>query len=670
MKKKKTLVNMNKKKKLGFFDILFIISDFIARIFKTGPIGFFFSDLYTKCNQKWKSGFLYNLFRKSRRKMRDRATFSSIYERSLINKQASQLSYTIIHSNLRIWGVAMLFFALSTIGVVILKQYLNNDVTIDNLISLDNEETFERLILGMVIVALSLPLIISKKELGESLLKWRLTRFVIVNILNLNPTTFERDSDSTEGNYLSAGLLATSIGMTTYQLKPLTIMLVAVAVIVFSLTMTFPEIGIIFLLIALPFANVLPSPFQTVVLLIILGFTACGFIFKLLRGRRVIRFELIDVLVMAFGGLLFFGGIFTFDGLNSLAATEIYFVFLLIYFLIVNMYIGKPAIHRAFKIVSVTATVLSIVGVIHGGVVNSSTVDLSKFKDMPGRVSVFLDNPNVLGTYLTIVFPLILGLMLISKRKISKVMYLISAIFVGVCTLMTGSRGAWLGMIASTAVFLIVYNFKNIWIVITSAVVFPLLGYILPSAFTDRFNTIFYGIVVALGNSNASEAIDTSIAYRFNIWENVSSILNDHFVSGIGMGERAFRFVYDGYIDLGESIVAHSHSLPLQILVSLGIVGLIVFALIIFTYGQICFVEIKSGERKSKSRTMVIAGLSSMCGALVIGLTDYIWYNYRVFVIFWMVMALTVSLARNNAREREATKTTNNMTNANMDIIY
>ena len=59
-----------------------------------------------------------------------------------------------------------------------------------------------------------------------------------------------------------------------------------------------------------------------------------------------------------------------------------------------------------------------------------------------------------------------------------------------------------------------------------------------------------------------------------------------------------------------------------------------------------------------------------MCGALVIGLTDYIWYNYRVFVIFWMVMALTVSLARNNAREREATKTTNNMTNANMDIIY
>ena len=55
---------MNKKKKLGFFDMLALIAECIARFFKRGPIGFFFADLYTKCNQKWKSGFLYNIFRK------------------------------------------------------------------------------------------------------------------------------------------------------------------------------------------------------------------------------------------------------------------------------------------------------------------------------------------------------------------------------------------------------------------------------------------------------------------------------------------------------------------------------------------------------------------------------------------------------------------------------
>ena len=218
--------------------------------------------------------------------------------------------------------------------------------------------------------------------------------------------------------------------------------------------------------------------------------------------------------------------------------------------------------------------------------------------------------------------------------------------------------------------FYLIYNIKNIWIVITSAIVLPLAGRVLPSVFTDRFNTIFYGMATALGNAEAAEAIDTSIAYRFNIWETAVSIVKEHFVSGIGMGERAFRFVYEGYIEKAENVVAHAHSLPLQILISLGILGLVVFAFIMFTYGQTCFVEIKHGERNSKSRTMIIAGLSSICGAFVIGLTDYIWYNYRVFIVFWIVIALTVSLARNNARERAATKTANNMTSANIEINY
>lgn len=35
------------------------------------------------------------------------------------------------------------------------------------------------------------------------------------------------------------------------------------------------------------------------------------------------------------------------------------------------------------------------------------------------------------------------------------------------------------------------------------------------------------------------------------------------------------------------------------------------------------------------------------------GLTDYVWYDYRVFLIFWAVMALTIALARINEKERK-----------------
>ena len=65
---------------------------------------------------------------------------------------------------------------------------------------------------------------------------------------------------------------------------------------------------------------------------------------------------------------------------------------------------------------------------------------------------------------------------------------------------------------------------------------------------------------------------------------------------------------------------------------------------------------------------MIIAGLSTISGALIMGFTDNIWYNYRVFVIFWIVVALTVSLAKNNVRERESTRIISNMTSADIEI--
>ena len=686
MKNNKTLLKIKKKNKRGFFAFLVLIAESIARFFKRGPVGFFFAELYTKCNEKWKNGFIYNLFRKRKQKIRERATFSHVYEKSLINKKISRRSRDIIHSQLREWGVAMLFFALSIIASNVLRWFIDNGISFEALIAsgfagffeilskIDDPEIYKTLVLGTVVVGLSIPLIISKKELGEFLITNKLTRFVMIEVLNLNPIIFERKSNLSDNNYLSSSILAIFIGAVTYQVRPIIIILLLFALALFLLTATFPEIGTIFLIIILPFANLFPSPYQTTILLMILGFTLFGFVFKLLRAKRVLRFELIDVLVMAFGVLLFFGGIFTHGDTSSFWSAEIYFAFFLIYFLIVSMYIGKPSIYRAFKILAVTATFVSIVGIIKGGVLDESTFDSTIFSDMPGRVSAFLGNPNILGAYLAIIFPIVLGLMVVSKRIISKVMYFISGAFVVVCTIMTGSRGAWLGMIAATAIFLIVYNFKNIWIVITSLSTVPLgiwlFGEKLSSEgwFVNRLSTTYYGMITALGNTEAMNLIDSSISYRLTIWGNVVNMIGDHFFSGVGVGEHAFRFVYENYLEKGEYVVAHAHSLILQIFVSLGIVGLVIFLLIMFTYGQQCFVEIKRRERNSKSRTMIIAGLASMSGAFVVGLTDYIWYNYRVFILFWIVMAVTVALVRNNARERESTKMISNMTSANIDI--
>ena len=639
MKKNKITIKKKKaKKRGGLFSLLFAVSDGIARVFKRGPIAFFFADLYTKCNEKWRSGFIYNRFRRKKQKMREKATFAHIYEQSSLSKRISRWSYAIIHSHLRIWGVALLFFAFSVIGTAMIRYHFLA------------EEPFDLFVLGAIIVLFALPPILSRKEFGEALLKRRLTRFVITDVLNLNPARFERSQTPFEGSYFVAILCSVSLGFFTYFSHPLTIIGIALLVVLFALIMSFPELGLIFLMIMLPFANVFPNP--SIAILILLGFTACGFVVKLLRGKRIIRFELIDVCIFAFSMLLLLGGIFTCGGVNSLHSAEIYFAFILVYFLIVNMYIGKPSIYRAFKILIVTATLVSIVGIIKGGVIDSSTVDLSMFADMPGRVSVFLGNANMLGAYLVLIFPLVLGQMKVSRRKISKLMYFIAGGFIVACTVLTGSRGAWIGLIVSTLLFYLIYNFRNIWAVLFVGATIPLWYTLLPSYIVERFTSSF-------------TMSDSSVLTRIQIWKDVWPMAFDNFFTGIGVGEHTFRIVLKNY---SASSVAHAHSLLLQILVEIGIVGLALFVLITFMFSQKCFVEIKQNKRNSKSRTMIISGLSAISGALVMGLADNIWYNYRVFMTFWIIVAITVSLAKNNVKERKSTIELNNMTNANLEI--
>ena len=67
---------------------------------------------------------------------------------------------------------------------------------------------------------------------------------------------------------------------------------------------------------------------------------------------------------------------------------------------------------------------------------------------------------------------------------------------------------------------------------------------------------------------------------------------------------------------------------------------------------------------------MISAGFAGIVGALVAGFTDHIWYNYRVFLIFWIVVAITMSFVKINEKERlkENAWMSNNFKSAGIDI--
>ncbi len=638
------------KRKIGcgaILAFLFAMSDALALSLRNGFFGNLFITLYARLNEKWKSGEVYRaLARKNGengRKRSLRVRFARIYEESLLGSLIAKISETVIHSSIRLWGLALFSFGFVMVFVAMVKYYFTSIVMLENIV------------VGMIVGVISFPLVLSKKRLGSALIQGRASRFVMTRVLSLDVTKFEAAGEGAGGNYGVTFVISSALGLLTYFVSPMIMISVFLIVSVFAIVMCFPELGITSVLALIPFSNIFEHPSATMFMLIVFSFL--GFASKYIRGKRVLKMELLDASVLIFSALMLLGGVFTAGGLESTYSAIMYTVFLLMYFLVVNSYIRKTWIYRGIKLVVISTSIVAVIGVFEDGVISSSWVDMSAFSDIGARISSFLGNPNMLGVYLVIVFPLILAQMIVSDRIRSKLGYAIGALAVAVCTVMTWSRGAWLGIIVTTVLFLVLYNFKSIWLIAAGIVTSPIWFSFLPESVIKRFMSIL-------------SMSDTSILYRFNTWRGVLNMIWDNILSGIGVGESAFKNVYSLYAVSGTETVMHSHNLYLEITLSLGIVGTVVFAAIIVMYSQKCFADITRRRVDSKSRIMISAGLSGIAGALVMGLVDYIWYNYRVFLIFWSVIALTVALTKINENEnaKENAISIGNIKSADIDI--
>ena len=156
----------------------------------------------------------------------------------------------------------------------------------------------------------------------------------------------------------------------------------------------------------------------------------------------------------------------------------------------------------------------------------------------------------------------------------------------------------------------------------------------LPSAILSRLTSI--------GN-----LADTSTAYRVSIWTASVNMLKDIFRSGIGTGSAAFSAVYPAYALGGAAYALHAHNLYLQIFVELGVVGIAVFVLMLFFFFRSVFSCYRTLDDRAQATTILAMGLG-VFALLVQGLTDNVWYNYRIVLLFWLLMGLVIGMGRDD----------------------
>ena len=123
-------------------------------------------------------------------------------------------------------------------------------------------------------------------------------------------------------------------------------------------------------------------------------------------------------------------------------------------------------------------------------------------------------------------------------------------------------------------------------------------------------------------------------------------------MGGVGYGNAAYSEIYPQFAYAGMEAAEHSHSLLLQILFGMGIGGLLVFLAVLFLSAQMNL-EYMRDCKKTESRLMVLAAFGALLASLVMGLFDFVWYNYRVFFLFWGILAFACACVRVGNAEKQ-----------------
>ncbi len=250
--------------------------------------------------------------------------------------------------------------------------------------------------------------------------------------------------------------------------------------------------------------------------------------------------------------------------------------------------------------------------------------DTDMFSSIAFRVYSTLENPNVLGEYFLLVIPLGAALLLTAKTWPRRILWLLGCGIMGVCLILTYSRGCYLGLLFAAAIFLVLLDRRFLVVGIVAIALSPLY---LPESVLSRFTSI--------GNMG-----DTSTSYRVYIWMGTLAMLKDYWLCGLGPGTEAFNVIYPKYA-YNAITAPHSHNLYLQLVCDTGICGLAVFVLLMIGFYRMMFTAIAQ-ETDRSAKIFQIAGVSGVSGFLLQSMTDYTFYNYRVMLLFWVMLGLSV----------------------------
>ena len=255
---------------------------------------------------------------------------------------------------------------------------------------------------------------------------------------------------------------------------------------------------------------------------------------------------------------------------------------------------------------------------------DAAWVDSENFAFLTSRAYSTFGNPNVMGEYLIPVCCVGVGMIWTAKSGAARAFYLALTAILAAGLFATGSRGSMLGLACAALLFVIVADHRLVPLAAAGIAAMPL---ILPPTLISRFAAVL-------------TMTDSSSRYRMSIYAACFDMVRDYWTTGIGVS--AFSIVYPHYL-YSASNAYHSHNLFLQVLIELGALGFVIFLLLLAAWFQRLYR--RTACEQTSHRYLTGAVMCGLAGLLVQGLTDHLWFNYRIVLLFYIIMGIGLACA-------------------------
>jgi putative inorganic carbon (HCO3(-)) transporter len=334
--------------------------------------------------------------------------------------------------------------------------------------------------------------------------------------------------------------------------------------------------------------------------------------------------------------------------LYSLMEMHFIFPFILFYFIFQSLRISKQGLGKIILI-----PILISIPIVLYGLLQSFNLDILGYTKAAmfekKKIVSFMGNPNFAGSYIAPLFPLTLGMVMISQRKAMRLFFLGTSLMQILFLLLAGSRASWLGILLGIGLLFVltlkcgmIANRRFLKNAITILAILLILLLI---------SLVFIDLPFSLSHRLFSTP---ELYYRFFIWQISTNIFLDHPLLGIGyhqLPNTINEYVFDfftrhpradvfQYILKKGTVQRYLHNDYLEILVETGILGFLAFMCLIISIGIRSWKQILSIPSGREERFFHICLLSGFVTILADAFWGFPLQLPCSGILFWLFLSV------------------------------